>query len=142
MFLFINLLRVLIIIQNSHLYVILCSCNRNDFKREPCKLCPLKGCTISLGDNPDTFLIKHPDQSKSCPISMFELLMNFNTIENFRFSGNTYKFRADSESTALQWYRRLYHAAQSIHQPDTKLPDNLISFDWLVFNNSCEIFFT
>jgi hypothetical protein len=40
------------------------SCNRNDFKREPCKLCPLKGCTISLGDNPDTFLIKHPDQSK------------------------------------------------------------------------------
>lgn len=40
------------------------SCNRNDFKREPCKLCPLKGCTISFGDNPDTFLIKHPDQSK------------------------------------------------------------------------------
>ncbi|XP_060853922.1 ras-specific guanine nucleotide-releasing factor RalGPS2-like isoform X1 [Rhopalosiphum padi] len=80
-------------------------CNRNDFKREPCKLCPLKGCTISLGDNPDTFLIKHPDQR------------------------NTYKFRAESDNTALQWYRRLYHAAQSVHQPDTKLPDNLISFD-------------
>lgn len=43
---------------------LLYSCNRNDFKREPCKLCPLKGCTISFGDNPDTFLIKHPDQSK------------------------------------------------------------------------------
>ncbi|XP_025197250.1 ras-specific guanine nucleotide-releasing factor RalGPS1-like isoform X3 [Melanaphis sacchari] len=80
-------------------------CNRNDFKREPCKLCPLKGCTISLGDNPDTFLIKYPDQR------------------------NTYKFRAESDNTALQWYRRLYHAAQSVHQPDTKLPDNLISFD-------------
>ncbi|XP_025418032.1 ras-specific guanine nucleotide-releasing factor RalGPS1-like isoform X2 [Sipha flava] len=80
-------------------------CNRNDFKREPCKLCPLKGCTISLGDNPDTFLIKHPDQR------------------------NTYKFRAESDNTALQWYRRLYHAAKLVHQPDTKLPDNLISFD-------------
>lgn len=40
------------------------SCSRNDFKREPCKLCPLKGCNISYGDNPDTFLIKHPDQSE------------------------------------------------------------------------------
>lgn len=43
--------------------------------------------------------------------------------------GNTYKFRAESDNTALQWYRRLYHAAQLVHQPDTKLPDNLISFD-------------
>ncbi|XP_050419747.1 ras-specific guanine nucleotide-releasing factor RalGPS1-like isoform X2 [Adelges cooleyi] len=80
-------------------------CSRNDFKREPCKLCPLKGCTVSLGDNPDTFLIKHADQR------------------------NTYKFRAESDNTALQWYRRLYHAAQSVHQSNTKLPDNLISFD-------------
>ncbi|XP_050538375.1 ras-specific guanine nucleotide-releasing factor RalGPS1 isoform X2 [Daktulosphaira vitifoliae] len=80
-------------------------CSRNDFKREPCKLCPLKGCTVSLGDNPDTFFIKHSDQR------------------------NSYKFRAESDNTALQWYRRLYHAAQTKHQTETKLPDNLISFD-------------
>lgn len=54
--------------------------------------------------------------------------------------GNTYKFRAESDNTALQWYRRLYHAAQSVHQPDTKLPDNLISFDWLVLTFDVSFF--
>lgn len=111
-------------------YCLFYSCNRNDFKREPCKLCPLKGCTISLGDNPDTFLIKHPDQSKYFNLICFysEVIYMSDQILLIVL-GNTYKFRAESDNTALQWYRRLYHAAQSVHQPDTKLPDNLISFD-------------
>lgn len=59
----------------------------------------------------------------------------------FSVLGSTYKFRAESDNSALQWYRRLYHAAQLVHQPDTKLPDNLISFDWLILTFiSCVLF--
>nr|XP_015833974.1 PREDICTED: ras-specific guanine nucleotide-releasing factor RalGPS1 isoform X2 [Tribolium castaneum] len=78
---------------------------RSDFKREPCKLVPLMGCQIILGDN---------SVQQDC----------FQIIDHHR--GNIYKYRAGTKSLAEKWCRHLQQAANGEQTP---LPSNLMSFE-------------
>ncbi|XP_044256329.1 ras-specific guanine nucleotide-releasing factor RalGPS1-like isoform X2 [Tribolium madens] len=78
---------------------------RSDFKREPCKLVPLMGCQIILGDN---------GVQQDC----------FQIIDHHR--GNIYKYRAGTKSLAEKWCRHLQQAANGEQTP---LPSNLMSFE-------------
>lgn len=80
--------------------------DRNDFKREPCKVCPLDGWSAQRLENP-----KHKNS--------FEL---FNPA-----SGTVYKFRTDCPKMAILWMEAIRRAAQrTIEKP---VPINLMSFE-------------
>ncbi|XP_069675084.1 ras-specific guanine nucleotide-releasing factor RalGPS2 isoform X2 [Periplaneta americana] len=79
---------------------------RSDFKQEPCKMVPVGGWSVFLGDNPfqpDLFQLTDP------------------------IRGNVYKYRAGSKTAAQQWCRHLQQAACGIKQEP--LPVNLMSFE-------------
>ncbi|XP_068897736.1 ras-specific guanine nucleotide-releasing factor RalGPS2-like isoform X9 [Tenebrio molitor] len=78
---------------------------RSDFKREPCKLVPLMGCQVVLGDN---------SVQQDC----------FQIVDHSR--GNIYKYRAGTRSLAEKWCRYLQQAANGEQTP---LPSNLMSFE-------------
>ncbi|XP_049818415.1 ras-specific guanine nucleotide-releasing factor RalGPS1 isoform X2 [Aethina tumida] len=78
---------------------------RSDFKREPCKLVPIVGCQVVMGEN-----ALHPD--------------SFQIVDHLR--GNVYKFRAGTKSLAERWCRYLQQAANGEQAP---LPSNLMSFE-------------
>jgi hypothetical protein len=79
--------------------------NREAFKEDPCKMVPVTGWMVVLGDNP-----YHPD--------------SFVLTDPVR--GNSYKFRAGTHALALDWCRSINKASKaSRHKP----PDNLISFE-------------
>ncbi|XP_055916557.1 ras-specific guanine nucleotide-releasing factor RalGPS1 isoform X2 [Eupeodes corollae] len=79
---------------------------RSDFKREPCKVCPLDGWCAQVLDNP-----KHKNS--------FEL---FNPAH-----GTVYRFRTDSPQATHQWTNSICKAAQ--RNADKPLPTNLMSFE-------------
>ncbi|XP_055858764.1 ras-specific guanine nucleotide-releasing factor RalGPS1 isoform X2 [Episyrphus balteatus] len=81
-------------------------CERSDFKREPCKVCPLDGWCAQVLDNP-----KHKNS--------FEL---FNPAH-----GTVYRFRTDSPQATHQWTNSICKAAQ--RNADKPLPTNLMSFE-------------
>lgn len=81
-------------------------CERSDFKREPCKVCPLDGWCAQVLDNP-----KHKNS--------FEL---FNPA-----LGTVYRFRTDSPQATHQWTNSICKAAQL--NADKPLPTNLMSFE-------------
>lgn len=79
---------------------------RCDFKREPCKIVSIIGCSFEMGDN-------------SLQPDIFQL------VDHQR--GNIYKFRAGSRSNAEKWCRTLQLISQNgEHKP---LPANLMSFE-------------
>uniref|UniRef100_A0A1A9WQS3 Ras-GEF domain-containing protein n=1 Tax=Glossina brevipalpis TaxID=37001 RepID=A0A1A9WQS3_9MUSC len=80
---------------------------RNDFKREPCKVCPLDGWYAQIVNNP-----KHKNS--------FEL---YN-----RAWGTIYKFRTDSPQTTQLWIRTICHLAVHKTKPKSQ-PVNLMSFE-------------
>ncbi|KAI9582784.1 ras-specific guanine nucleotide-releasing factor RalGPS1 isoform X2 [Glossina fuscipes] len=80
---------------------------RNDFKREPCKVCPLDGWYAQIVNNP-----KHK-----------------NTFELYnRAWGTTYKFRTDSPQTTQLWISTICQLAVHKHKPKLQ-PINLMSFE-------------
>lgn len=81
-------------------------CERSDFKREPCKVCPLDGWCSQVLDNP-----KHKNS--------FEL---FNPA-----LGTVYRFRTDSPQATHQWTNSICKAAEQ--NADKPLPTNLMSFE-------------
>ncbi|XP_065367681.1 ras-specific guanine nucleotide-releasing factor RalGPS1 isoform X2 [Calliphora vicina] len=81
---------------------------RNDFKREPCKVCPLEGWFAQVIDNP-----KHK-----------------NTFELYhRTLGTIYKFRTDSPQTTQLWCSTICKLALQQHRTPQTLPINLMSFE-------------
>jgi len=79
--------------------------SRDAFKEDPCKMVPVTGWMVVLGDNPghpDTFVLTDPVR------------------------GNSYKFRAGTHALALDWCRNINRASKASQH---KLPDNLISFE-------------
>lgn len=81
-------------------------CERSDFKREPCKVCPLDGWCAQVLDNP-----KHKNS--------FELFSPAH--------GTVYKFRTDSPQTTHQWTNSICKASQ--RNAEKPLPINLMSFE-------------
>lgn len=77
---------------------------RSDFKREPCKMSHVQGCTICPGEQPDLFLFQDP------------------------LKCSQYKFKADTPELVTQWIILLQQTAQSFLS-DSKTPMNLISFE-------------
>ncbi|ALC41220.1 CG5522 [Drosophila busckii] len=79
---------------------------RGDFKREPCKVCPLEGWYAQVSDNP-----KHK-----------------NTFELYhRQLGTVYKFRTDSPQMTHLWTNAICKLASTrVPKP---LPANLMSFE-------------
>ncbi|XP_022222067.2 ras-specific guanine nucleotide-releasing factor RalGPS1 isoform X2 [Drosophila obscura] len=79
---------------------------RNDFKREPCKVCPLEGWYAHVSDN-----MKHK-----------------NTFELYHRSlGTVYKFRTDSPQMTHLWTNAICKlATMRVPKP---LPANLMSFE-------------
>lgn len=88
-----------------------CSNERNDFKREPCKVCSLMGWSAQLPDNPQQY-------------NTFQLI---NTA-----IGTVYKFRTSSAQTTAQWLEALRQdpLIKSQNSIDKQLPINLMSFEW------------
>lgn len=81
---------------------------RNDFKREPCKVCPLEGWFAHVIDNP-----KHK-----------------NTFELYhRTLGTIYKFRTDSWQTTQLWCSTICKLSLQQHRTPKALPVNLMSFE-------------
>lgn len=37
---------------------------RKDFKKHPCKLWPVEGCSVTLGENPDVFMFHNIQRCK------------------------------------------------------------------------------
>ncbi|CAH0547005.1 unnamed protein product [Brassicogethes aeneus] len=79
--------------------------SRSDFKREPCKLVPIIGCHVLMGEN-----TLHPD--------------SFQIIDHLK--GNVYKFRTGTKTLAERWCKYLQQAANGEQPP---LPSNLMSFE-------------
>lgn len=82
---------------------------RGDFKREPCKVCPLDGWYAHVSDN-----TKHK-----------------NTFELYHRTGGTvYKFRTDSPQMTHLWTNAICKLATTrVPKP---LPANLMSFEWII----------
>lgn len=82
---------------------------RGDFKREPCKVCPLEGWYAHVSDN-----TKHK-----------------NTFELYHRTGGTvYKFRTDSPQMTHLWTNAICKLATTrVPKP---LPANLMSFEWVI----------
>lgn len=81
---------------------------RSDFKREPCKVCPLEGWYAQVVINP-----KHK-----------------NTFELYhRNLGTIYKFRTDSPQATQLWCSTICKIAQQQNRAQKALPVNLMSFE-------------
>lgn len=81
---------------------------RSDFKREPCKVCPLEGWYAHVVDNP-----KHK-----------------NTFELYHQTlGTIYKFRTDSQQATHLWTNMICKLAAQRNVPKPLPPINLMSFE-------------
>lgn len=81
---------------------------RSDFKREPCKVCPLEGWFAQVLDNPkhkNTFQLYH------------------------RTLGTIYKFRTDSPQATQLWCSTICKLALQQNRVPKSLPINLMSFE-------------
>lgn len=108
--------------------------DRNDFKKEPCKMVRVVGWTVCLTENPlqpDLFqLADHQRGTLSLHnISKKKIRLQNSTLKLFfAFIGNVYKFRSGSKSLAFQWCRQLLKiSGEGSEKP---LPANLMSFEW------------
>lgn len=80
---------------------------RSDFKREPCKVCPLDGWYAHVSDN-----TKHKNTFELC----------------HRTLGTVYRFRTDSPQMTHLWSNAICKlATMRVPKP---LPANLMSFEW------------